>query len=103
MNSVNVQPHENCGFRAITDAVGYGGDEGWRQLLLELFEELVRNEAMYRNVFQHDEYGRVRDAINFYNSFAEKDYWLSLLEMRLIVANCYKLPFAVLAKEGVTA
>ncbi|KAK9089253.1 hypothetical protein Scep_028335 [Stephania cephalantha] len=55
MNIVDVRPDGNCGFWTIAEAVGYEGDEGWRQVRMELFEELVRNVAMYRNVFQDDD------------------------------------------------
>ncbi|KAK9116817.1 hypothetical protein Sjap_015764 [Stephania japonica] len=49
-------PEKNLQLRAIADAVGYGSDEGWRQVRLKMFKELIRNEAMYMNVFQDVEY-----------------------------------------------
>ncbi|KAK9138117.1 hypothetical protein Sjap_008711 [Stephania japonica] len=78
---------------------GREGEGDGEIVRLEMFEELIRNEAMYMNVFQDVEYGKIRYAINFYDSLAEGEYWLSLPEVGIIVANHYKLAFVVLAKE----
>ncbi|KAK9110017.1 hypothetical protein Sjap_018077 [Stephania japonica] len=64
-----------------------------------MFEELIRNEAMYMNVFQDIEYGKIRDAINFYDNPTEGKYWLSLPDKGIIVANYYKVALCLLCRH----
>ncbi|KAK9116363.1 hypothetical protein Sjap_015310 [Stephania japonica] len=99
---VSVAPDGNYRFRRDSRCcrLQHQIDEGWRQVWLKMFEELIRNEAMNMNVFEDVEFGKIRDTINFYDNPAKGEYWLSLLEMGIIVANHYKLTFVVLAKEG---
>ena len=80
----------NCGFRAIAACLGYSEDN-WRQIRLDLQNELLAHPAEYAQIFYYD-LSTIHHSLNFNGSrFAPKDRWLIMLVTSFLIANKYNV------------
>nr|KAJ0206777.1 hypothetical protein LSAT_V11C500236860 [Lactuca sativa] len=98
-NIQNVRGDGNCGFRAIAACLGYSEDN-WRQIRLDLQNELLAHPAEYAQIFYYD-LNTIHHSLNFNRShFAPKDRWLIMPVTSFLIANKYDVIVIFLSKDS---
>ncbi|KAL7596923.1 hypothetical protein Lser_V15G30595 [Lactuca serriola] len=95
----NVRGDGNCGFRAIAACLGYSEDN-WRQIRLDLQNELLAHPAEYAQIFDYD-LNTIHHSLNFNGShFAPTDHWLIMPATSFLIANKYNVIVIFLSKDS---
>nr|KAJ0208461.1 hypothetical protein LSAT_V11C500230070 [Lactuca sativa] len=98
-NIQNVRGDGNCGFRAIATCLGYSEDI-WRQIRLDLQNELLAHPAEYAQIFYYD-LNTIHHSFDFNGShFAPKDRWLIMPVTSFLIANKYNVIVIFLSKDS---
>ncbi|XP_052627760.1 uncharacterized protein LOC128125935 [Lactuca sativa] len=98
-NIQNVRGDGNYGFRAIAACLGYSEDN-WRQIRLDLQNELLAHPAEYAQIFYYD-LNTIHHSLNFNGShFALTDHWLIMPVTSFLIANKYNIIVIFLSKDS---